>query len=214
MGKKIISFSVWGTDTKYTNGALKNIEAAKEHYPDWTCRFYVANNVPRPMVEALELNACEVVKVDRDGDKDGLFWRFYPAWDPEVDVFLVRDTDSLIGPREAAAVKQWMESDKPFHIMRDSISHSAPIMGGMWGAKQGFMPEFKAELDAYVAAMAPTPMGDARTQYFNSDQLFLSAKVWPVIKNKAMAHDEYHCHSGTEIPYPRPLMDGETHIGA
>ena len=37
--KKIIAFSLWGDQPKYTVGAIKNADLAKEIYPDWTCRF-------------------------------------------------------------------------------------------------------------------------------------------------------------------------------
>jgi len=36
--KKIISFSLWGDNPIYTQGAIRNAELAKEVYPDWVCR--------------------------------------------------------------------------------------------------------------------------------------------------------------------------------
>lgn len=212
MGKKIIGISVWGTETKYTNGALENIKLQKKFYPDFITRLYVANNVPAPMVEAYDLYDCEVVKIDRDGNKDGLFWRFYPAWDKDMDVFIVRDADSRIMQREVDAVNEWLASDKVFHVMRDNPSHSTVIMGGLWGAKKGFMPNFKQELDAYVSTMQPTPQANEHTQYFNSDQQFLNDKVWPVVKNKCMAHDEFHHFTGMEKPFPTE-REGNRFVG-
>ena len=35
--KKIISFSLWGDILTYTQGAIKNVELAKEVFPDWIC---------------------------------------------------------------------------------------------------------------------------------------------------------------------------------
>ena len=32
---KVISFSLWGSEKKYTIGAIKNAELAKEVYPDF-----------------------------------------------------------------------------------------------------------------------------------------------------------------------------------
>ena len=45
--KKIISFSLYGTESKYTHGALCNAELAKVIYPEWICRFYCGESVPR-----------------------------------------------------------------------------------------------------------------------------------------------------------------------
>uniref|UniRef100_A0A6M3L776 Glycosyltransferase n=1 Tax=viral metagenome TaxID=1070528 RepID=A0A6M3L776_9ZZZZ len=212
MGKNIISYSVWGSNPKYTNGALENLKCAKQFYPDWICRFYVGNNVPKPIVEALEMKPCEVVKVDRDGSKDGLFWRFSPAWDPDVDVFLSRDTDSRIIARECAAVHEWLTKFPQFmvHTIRDNPSHTAHLMGGLSGYRKGFMPNFKQELDAYVAAMQPTieGRGDPRTPYFNSDQHFLTEKVWPVVRMSVLAHDECHHFNGLERKFPLAMQNG------
>ena len=37
--------------------------------------------------------------------------------------------------RENAAVAEWLESDLPFHSMRDNQYHGVEILGGMWGAR-------------------------------------------------------------------------------
>ena len=48
----------------------------------------------------------------------------------------VRDLDSRLTGREAAAVTDWLENtDRPFHIMRDNPNHGTEILGGMWGAR-------------------------------------------------------------------------------
>ena len=35
--KKVISFSLYGNDPKYTIGMIKNVNISKELYPDWIC---------------------------------------------------------------------------------------------------------------------------------------------------------------------------------
>ena len=42
---RIISFSLWGTDPKYTIGAVRNAELAKTIYSGWVCRFYTGEDV-------------------------------------------------------------------------------------------------------------------------------------------------------------------------
>lgn len=55
-----------------------------------------------------------------------------PLLDELVDTFMSRDSDSKIIPREAEAVREWLASDKVFHIMRDHPAHClfGPILGG------------------------------------------------------------------------------------
>jgi glycosyltransferase involved in cell wall biosynthesis len=52
--KKIISFSIWGENPKYTIGAIKNAELSLEIYPDWICRFYIGKSVPYDIIETLK----------------------------------------------------------------------------------------------------------------------------------------------------------------
>merc|ERR1712018_1118233 len=68
--------------------------------------------------------------------RNGMLWRFLPLLDQLVDVVLVRDLDSRLSAREAAAVTDWL-NDTQFavHVMRDHPSHSWPMLGGMWGAR-------------------------------------------------------------------------------
>ena len=60
-------------------------------------------------------------------------WRFLPSLDPQVSVFLSRDLDSRVTAREVAAVKEWLQSGRPLHAMRDHPSHRAAMMAGAWG---------------------------------------------------------------------------------
>ena len=59
----------------------------------------------------------------------------YPVLHQDVDVLLVRDLDSHISMREVSAVKEFLNSTKDFHIMRDHPFHIQPIMGGLWGIR-------------------------------------------------------------------------------
>jgi len=134
--KKIITFSLWGDNPFYTVGAIRNAELAKEFYPDWICRFYIGNSTPQDVIDKLDsFDNTEIVLMNTDEGWDGMFWRFYPVTDSDVDVMISRDVDSRITYREAAAVNEWLESGKTLHIMRDHPMHTEPIMGGMWGCR-------------------------------------------------------------------------------
>jgi hypothetical protein len=138
MGKKIISYSLWGNLPIYTIGAIRNAELAKEIYPDWICRFYIGDDVSDDIVSQLDdFDNTEVIIMEhKENDWQGMFWRFYAVnANDDVDYVIFRDTDSRLSVREREAVKEWMDSGKYFHIMRDHPYHNEPIMGGMWGCK-------------------------------------------------------------------------------
>ena len=62
-------------------------------------------------------------------------WRFLPTLDPQVEIFMSRDLDSPIKPREVEAVEEWVKSEKALHVMRDHPAHGVPMLGGLWGAR-------------------------------------------------------------------------------
>ena len=179
--KKIISFSLWGTNPIYNIGAIKNSELAKTIYPDWVCRYYVGKSVPTEIIEKLNsFDNTEIILMDTDGDWTGMFWRFYPSSEDDVDVVIVRDCDSRLNEREKNAVDEWLESDKGFHIMRDHPYHGTKILGGMWGSKKGTITEMKPLIDEYV-----------KGNFWQVDQFFLRDIIYPLIKNNCTVHDEF-----------------------
>ena len=179
--KKIISFSLWGTNPVYNIGAIRNVELSKEIYPNWVCRFYYGTSTLNETIEKLKtFDNVELVDMGVEGDWTGMFWRFYPSSEPDVDVVIVRDCDSRLNQREKDAVDEWLISDKGFHIMRDHPAHGTEILGGMWGSKKGVVTEMKPLIEEYVK-------GD----FWQVDQNFLREKIFPLIVNNNIAHDEF-----------------------
>lgn len=188
---KVIAFSLWGDDTRYTLGALQNASLAKMVYPDWRCRFYVGKSTPEYIVKLLqEFNNVDVVLMDEQGDWTGMFWRFEAASDPDIEILIVRDCDSRLWFREETAVDEWLESKKGFHIMRDNHQHATPILGGMWGAKSGVFPDMKRLIEDYTK-------GD----FWQVDQNFLKDVVYPIVKDNALVHDPFF--ENKPFPYER-----------
>jgi hypothetical protein len=179
--KKVISFSLWGNNPKYTIGAIKNAELALKIYPDWICRYYIGKTTPIEIIEKLiSFKNTEIKIMNDSGNWSGMFWRFYAAVDPEVDVMISRDTDSRLSEREKTAVDNWMDSDKGFHIMRDHPYHRTEILGGMFGVKKNTINNLYDLLENYNK-------GD----FWQVDQNFLREKVYPLVYNNSIVHDPF-----------------------
>jgi hypothetical protein len=203
-GKNVISFSLWGDRPRYLRGAMQNALRTRAIYPDYVCRYYLDPSVPADLVDALEAAGCEVVRDDGEPDhRRRLTRRFLVANDPDVGRFLIRDCDSVISVREAAAVAQWTQSGLPFHVMRDWWTHSDPIMAGMWGGRGGVLPQLEPMLAGYQSAMMETP---------NWDQWFLRDCLWPTIRHHAMVHDRLFGDERT-LPFPGDAPPAPGHIG-
>jgi len=178
---KVISFCLWGDDPKYTEGAIKNAQLAPEIYPGWKCRFYVGQSVPSIVLMRLEMNEnVEVVRMQEWGNWKSMYWRFWPAGEEDVEVVISRDTDCRLNAREKAAVDEWLESDKGFHIMRDHPYHAFPVLGGMWGAKRGCLPNMKELIEGW-----------SQKDAYGTDYEFFANAVMPIIQGDICVHDEF-----------------------
>lgn len=184
--RNIIAFSVWGKDKRYLEGALTNAIVARHLYPGWTPRFYTDSQTPKPLRDLLEQAGAQVVLMDRlPAARYGLFWRFLVEDDPAVDIYIVRDADSILNVQERWAVSDWLKSGKAFHVMRDSRQHSELMLAGMWGAHRGNIGDMESRVRAFVAATAN--IGN----FTIGDQHLLRNQVWPIARDSVTIHDSY-----------------------
>ena len=188
--KKVISFSLYGSKATYIIGMKENIKLAKQHFSDWEVRIYHNNTVPENYInEYKELHAICILCENIGENKlnwEGMFWRWYPLDDKNVDIWLSRDADSRLSAREAKIVDEWINSGKTLHSIRDHRCHFNYIMGGMFGINNKLFHEkykFKTvsqiikELSVYY-----------KERPYNVDQIFLNDKLWNLLKNDMMAH--------------------------
>jgi hypothetical protein len=192
--KKVISFSLWGDNPKYTIGAISNAKLAKVHYPGWEARFYCGMSVPQMIIDSLSNEGATIVKMQEQGDWRGMFWRFLPASEPDVLAMISRDTDSRLSARETEAVNVWLSTNKSFHIMRDHPAHGVPMLGGMWGVRGGIVKNISGTIEKYAG-------GD----FWQVDQNFLKQEIYPLAIGDACVHDDFFEHQN----FPTARIDNE-----
>lgn len=203
--RNVIAYSLWGDASLYCQNAIENARLAPILFPEWTCRFYCDSSVPVKVVNELLKYGSDVVRMpDQQSLYEGLFWRFQVANDASVDRFLIRDADSLLSLREREAVLDWVDSGKPFHMMRDFYTHTALVMAGMWGGCSGLLPNLNKRSLSYLNAK-----GRDRT----IDQRFLENEVWPYLKDNILIHDDLiGCFASEPFPFDGFKL-GEKHVG-
>jgi hypothetical protein len=196
--KKVISFSLWGNNPKYTIGAIENAKLAQNIYPGWDCYFFLGSSVTDNIQNRL-LSIPNVVLFYKDhpGDWSGMFWRFETSYDLEVDISIFRDTDSRLSLREKYAVDEWIQSDKTFHIMRDHPHHGFPILGGMWGYKSNNKYPIKELLGSFN-----------KNDRYGTDYEFFYNSLYPLINDDKVVHDPFF----DKIDFPQP-RDGTEFVG-
>ena len=192
---KIISFSLWGNNPKYTIGAIRNAELAQSIYPEWGCYFFLGSSVSQDIQEKLlSIPNVSIFRKDEYNDWRSMFWRFETSYYPEVDISIFRDTDSRIILREKYAVEEWTASDKTFHIMRDHPYHNFSILGGMWGYKKNNKYPMEILLNSF-----------AKSDTYGTDYNFFNSSLYPLIQEDKLVHDPFF----DKINFPKPRIDNE-----
>lgn len=199
--KNIVAYSLWGNHPMYWVGALRNIELASKYFPGWICRFYIDDSSDKELIDTIKGENVEVILVKSKDSFHGMFWRFWAVEEPDVDIYLSRDCDSRFSDREFNAIQEWLESDKDFHIMRDHPYHTVPILGGMWGCRNGILRNvnFSQTIEKW-------------NQFHRKgiDQDFLAQVIYPFVKDKSLEHSEFNLRFGQEIrPFPTKRIDYE-----
>ena len=186
--KKIISFCLYGSKYLYCSGLIENIDLINKKYKDWEIYVYYSN-IPEKILSILKNKTnTYLFECKHNGyNWEGMFWRFYPIQNKDIDIFLSRDADSRITEREMKFVNEWLNSDKIFHIIRDHQGHRIEILGGTFGVK---VKEFNKiynlkNIDYYKEIFYDR---FSKNQDRDPDQIFLQEYVWPLIKNNNMAH--------------------------
>lgn len=191
MGQLIISFSLYGTAPRYVNGAVFNAMAVRHFYPGWKMRLYCEDNVSQEVVQKVESWGGEVRKMGHSVNDSGILWRFLPVWEKDVERVLFRDADSILNPREAAAVGEWIGSGLKVHIMHDHPHHCClPMMGGMSGMVQGVLDNaFPNLIGPWTLAMGSIRKGVVSAQ-------FLQTHIYPLIQQ-----DQILRHSSVPVQW-------------
>ena len=204
-GQNVISFSLWGTAPFYVYGAMINLVLARTIYPGWSCRFYVAADVPRPCVAFLRDNGADIRNMEDEYPGVGLFQRFLVMNDPTVGRFLVRDCDARLSTAEADLVQQWIDSGHPFHAVRDHVMHNELMIGCTWAGRTDCGIDIVELMRDYFKST------NGPTARYGHDQFMLGQKLWPLIRNHCLVHDKYYRLSGVNTV---PLNDPKSHFGA
>lgn len=203
--KKIISYSLYGSNPVYLIGAIENSKLQKIYFPDWNCRFYVDSTVPLSTLSELKANENEIIVKNDSIEFSGSMWRFEVAFDESAEIFAIRDVDDRLSERDRSAVEEWLKSGKLFHIMRDHPFHYGHvIMAGMWGGYTNKIAHFK---ETYLNYMSTHDFK------FWADTNFLRECVWPNIKDNHFAHDEFWRPLGTEHNFPMPRENPWCFVG-
>lgn len=207
----VFSFSLYGTNPKYTHGTIANARIIKERFPDAKMYVYAAESVPVDIKEQLKAMAhVRLIPVpSREGTR-GTFDRFLAIDDPECDIMFVRDADSRIHDRDVSCIEDFMaDPSKLIQIIRDHKYHTYRILAGTFAIRKEAMT---ASMESLIAKAS---------HYGNNygcDQNFLIAEFYSKFLNRAQIYDRYSHYEpqSTLTPFRVPIKDnlfvGQVHL--
>jgi hypothetical protein len=207
--RNVIAFSLFGSNPRYCETAVLNVQAAAALFPNWICRFYVDDTVPEDVCARLWNAGAQLMFATGD-EWQGippLMWRFAVMDDPTVQRYLLRDADSLLSTREQAAVQAWLESRHWFHMMRDYYSHTELLLAGLLGGCAGVFDELRSNMRTYAL--------EHTHEQRVVDQHFLRKCVWPTVRQSLLTHDSWFGFLNAQ-PFPEHSAHGlgeQFHVG-
>jgi hypothetical protein len=192
---KVFSYCLYGSRPKYVEGMHKNINQISDKFPDSKIIiFYEEGNTD---IEPFKKYQNVILKKGEHSGNQMMLDRFVPIDDPDVDIMFVRDADSRINERDEWCIREFINSPKLFHTIRDHPYHTSLIMGGLWGIKKGGLPRYLKMKD--MISIYET----LKTNKQGFDQYFLSEIIYPKIADKVLIHGQVKLdEKETVIPIP------------
>jgi hypothetical protein len=208
----VFSFSLFGSQPKYTEGMIINAAQISGRFPGARIFIYIADDVPAVIAKRLSVYpTVRLIRVSRVENTQNTFNRFLAIDDTDCHIMLSRDADSRIHERDAACIDDFIASDKLLHIIRDHPYHGTRIMAGMWGIRKRALTQPMHNLIQQWMTHANGDTG------YGCDQRFLEHVIYPALIRNAMIHDDRHFfNEQAYYPFRVPIQDrlfvGQVHL--
>lgn len=194
---KVFSFCLYGSKMKYIKGMHENIQIITSKFPGWMIWIYYGGE-DTPIREFYHYPNVICIP-GKYTDNQLMLDRFVAFDDKMVEIMFVRDADSRINERDEWCIREFINSPKLFHIVRDHPYHAyyhTPILGGLWGIKKGCLPHFNiARAEEIYIQDRPNCRG--------FDQNFLGEIIYPKVGKDALIHGiAIEGHNETAVPIP------------
>jgi hypothetical protein len=178
---KVISFCIYGSNDKYCKGLDENLKQIQSNLSDYNVFIYVGNDVGSNWINIYK--TYEFVKLIYT-NIDGMYnrcQRFLPIDNQDVEIMIVRDTDSRLHARDIWCIKNFEISPYTFHAVRDHPEHGALILAGLWGIKKNTNINMLELLKKYLSI-------NTNINYVQYDQYFLRDIVYPLVSSNMIVY--------------------------
>jgi hypothetical protein len=178
----VFSFCLYGPrNPRYYTPLIENIQIVAQYFPGWKVYIYLGSDVDPDYVTVLESYSNVVLRPTGVQGEANMISRFMAIDEPNVELMMVRDADSLIHWKDRWAIMEFVSKPEYVaHTIRDHVDHTARIMGGLWGIRKAAGIVIR---DEYIDFKNnPIDFGIAH------DQNFLSARIYPKVLERLLVH--------------------------
>ena len=196
-GTRVIAMSLYGSNTRYTYGALRNAQLFPVIFRGWNLRLYVPDPeggwpqeilVSDRVLSRLKLLGTEIVYVHSNLQIPPQFFHLLVADNSSVEYFIIRNADYQLSDRDMAVVDDWLFTNYVFHCIRDHPDHrTQSIVTGLWGGKQADLVKLLGQ------TMLKTLLNFLHKEQVRTMSKFLIGVLWPVVKDHCYCHDSVSC---------------------
>jgi hypothetical protein len=146
------------------------------------------NSVKKEYFQNTPVRLLDAKLFDRLKNVPPKMWRYYNVFFTQADVYLFRDSDSIINTRELDFINQWLDSPFGSNVFRDSRLHLYPIMGGTFGVRNNSLLKLRGILSSSVTVYP-------KDKHFY-DQIFLAEVVYPLIMGDLLVFTNFISFKG------------------
>jgi protein O-GlcNAc transferase len=178
----VFSFCLYGPNNpRYYIPLLENIQIVAQYFPGWKVYIYTGTDVDPEYIKVLQSYSNVVLRPTGIRGEANMIRRFMAIDEPDVDIMMVRDADSLIHWRDRWAIGRFIsQPEYVAHTIRDHVDHTARLMGGLWGLRKSAGLVIADEYAMFKNN--PVDFGIAH------DQNFLSAQIYPKVLTRLFVH--------------------------
>jgi hypothetical protein len=176
------SFCLYGPPKAlYYQGLIENIEIIRQYFPDWITYVYLGSDVPRTFEDTLHKYKSIRIRKTGVSDFSNRLFRFFAIDEDDVEVMMVRDSDSRIHERDRWAIRDFLNSPEySVHAIRDHPLHFLPMLAGLWGIRKTVGVVMRKEYEDYLKKHITCDYGE--------DQCFLTEQIYNPHFSKLLVH--------------------------
>jgi hypothetical protein len=194
---KIFSFCIYGDDIKYYLGLRENIRLIREYFPEFHIFMYCGKFRLNKFLDSLKSEFPDNTHFI-DTEKEGVLntiYRYSPLLIEDVEIVVIRDTDSEINSRDRWIITDFLNESDPKYsvqVIRDHYWHKSRIMGGLTLFKNSVKAEVKREFQHVLREL---DSGILEITY-GFEEILLSTRIYPLIKNEILVYSNICVFSG------------------